>query len=409
MDDVALTFDPTPFLAGLDAINSGIGSMNDHFKGMAKAGTEKTNQVQLSAVNLLGVFAKLGAVVGVFKFALSGIPEIGQTFKIAGDIFQRNLLWPLRKELVPILQSVLDWVRDNRAMFVKWGSVVANIFRAVFSIVKQLISTVKNLFSTLFNELERVFGKTTNTITETVNLILFKITAVLQFIFITLEPIFQWMVKQFVKIIGYIKSFVQGFINGFGDITPVLKDFKNLWDRISELFGRIAPQQSKLNSGFSAMGSILGTVVLGVLLGVVSALDLLVTGVEETVNRLEYMDAFFSKDRTKMLKLDKERIKINKDFEKRIGERADLIKNSAVATKNLIFGTGGNEKENNLVMPLPKGQISNNNKSEMNVVNDNKNVTININGAQNPEKVGSQIKNTLDSQLREARFRSGGR
>lgn len=395
MDDIALAFDPTGFLSGIKAVENQLVSLNDNFKKTGDTGERKNQKVQLSAMNLMGVFAKLGAVVGVFKFALLGIPEIGQTFRIAGDIFQRNLLWPLRKELMPILQSVLDWVRDNRAMFVRWGTVIANVFRTVFGIIKQVIAMAKQLFNTLSNALEGIFGKTTKTVTEMANLILFKITAVAQFILMAIEPILKHIIKGFVMVIGYVKSFIEGFMIGFGSIMPVLEQFKGLWDRIVVLFDKLLPVQSKLNVGFKSLGAILGTVVLGVLLAIVSALDLVITGVEKAINRLSYFQAWRKGNQFEMKKLDRENKAINDSFKRRTLERADLIKESVLRTKDVLVGA--------------KGQVTNTNTSSSNVVNDNKVVHINVNGAKDPKATANEIKTSLSGNLREARYRAGGR
>lgn len=395
MDDIALAFDPTGFLSGIKAVENQLVSLNDNFKKTGDTGEKKNQKVQLSAMNLMGVFAKMGAVVGVFKMALSGIPEIGQTFKIAGDIFQRNLLWPLRKELVPLLQSVLDWVRDNRAMFVKWGTVIANVFRAVFSIIKQVITMAKELFNTLSNSLERIFGKTTKTVTEMANLILFKITAVAMFILMTIQPILEWIIKQFVKIIGYVAQFVKGFINGFGNITPILKNFSAVWDTLVSLFDKILPKQSAMNGFFKSLGSIIGTTVLAAVLGLIQALDFLIHSLGKAVNGYQKLKAIIKGNSFEVRRLEREQEKENKQFEKRSADRTKILEDSIKRTWSLINSR-------------PKGQVTNTNNNST-TVNDNKVVNIRVDGSKDPKVTANEVKNTLAGELRESKYRTGGR
>jgi hypothetical protein len=410
MDDIALSFDPSGFLSGLNAVTDKLGTLNNNFQQMGQKGQKQTQAVGLSAKNLLGVFGKLGMLAGAVKGLLSGIPELGQTFKIAGDIFQKNFLWPLRKELMPILQSFLNWVRDNRAMFVKWGTVLANVFRSIFSILKMVMKIAKDLFRTLADSLERIFGKTTQTVTDMMNVILFKITAIAMFILMTLKPIFEFLIDQFTKIIERVKNFAEGFWESFGSVIPILKEFANLWDRIMKIFNKLTPAQSKVNSSFKRLGSILGTTVLVVLLAIVSALDLVITGVEKAVNRLSYFNAWRKGDKREMKLLNTENEKINRDAKKRFLERGEMIKNSAIRTKDILMGTNTKEQvtTNNNSSTNIKGQVTTNNNSGT-TVNDNKVVNINVSGARGPEETAKTVERNLPEELRESKFRAGGR
>lgn len=394
MNDIALAFDPTGFLSGIKAVENQLVSLNSNFQKAGDTGNKKNQQVQLSAKNLMAVFAKLGAVVGTFKMVLSGIPEIGRTFKIAGDIFQRNLLWPLRKELIPILQSVLDWARDNRAMFVRWGTVIANTFRAVFNIIKQIVKMGRDLFNQLIKGLEQIFGKTVNSVTEMANIILFKVAAVVMFIMMTLEPVFKWIVDKFLELVKNIKLFVEGFMEGFGSIMPVIEEFKNQWDRIVKLFDKLIPKQSSVNSLFSKLGSILGTTVLAAVMGLVQGIDFLVHSLSKAVNGYQKLKAAVKGNWAEVERLDIQAKQEEKDFQQRSNVRSKMIEDSIKRTWKFVTSS-------------PKGEVTTNNNQNGNttIQNDNKVVNINVNESKTPKETADSI----DEKLREARFRAGGR
>ena len=87
-------------------------------------GLKKSSQSMASTFigGLKSMAIRAGLVALAFKSIqgiLNSMPEIGKTFGIAKDIFMKNLLWPLRKFILPYLQRLLDWVRTHRLMFVK--------------------------------------------------------------------------------------------------------------------------------------------------------------------------------------------------------------------------------------------------------------------------------------------------
>lgn len=116
--DVAFTFNPDPVLGAVKRIDDGFSKMA---KGFGDSSAKMSNAV---TAGILKAGAVVGALVGTFKGlgnVLKRMPEIGQVFGVAKDIFFKNFLFPIRKELLPLLQQLLDWVRDNRAMFVRWA------------------------------------------------------------------------------------------------------------------------------------------------------------------------------------------------------------------------------------------------------------------------------------------------
>jgi len=131
------------FLKGLGEISKKLESL----VGTTEKSTQKISKgVSISAMSFLKINAALSfAKMGISKL-MSNIPEIGQTFKIAGDVITRNFLWPLRQQLMPYLQKFLNWVRDHRAMFVRWGAVLVNVFQVVVQGVKSAINILKPFY-----------------------------------------------------------------------------------------------------------------------------------------------------------------------------------------------------------------------------------------------------------------------
>lgn len=211
-DDLAFTFDTSFFDKGIDKVMKGFSSMEDKAHIVAK-GVSK---------GLTNVAVNLGVVVAGFKSiktALFDMPEVGQAFGIAKDVFLKNLLFPLRKEILPLLQDMLDWVRDSRVRFVKWGNNLANIFRVVVSGVKSIISFIKRMSEQASIFAERVFGERTRSIEDIFNLVTFKLSTVIEFAGILAEDV------------GNMFSNVIKNLNGIG--TPLGEIINNL----SALFG----------------------------------------------------------------------------------------------------------------------------------------------------------------------------
>ena len=137
-DDVQFTYDTKGFTAAMNQMvtkfDSAVTAMSSHSKTLGNVTEKNITNGFLKAQVLFAGLSK------VFSFAVGQInkyiPEIGQTFNLVSGIVMRNFLFPLRRELVPLLQSILNWTMTHRKVFVEWGSLVANVFRAVIQVGK---------------------------------------------------------------------------------------------------------------------------------------------------------------------------------------------------------------------------------------------------------------------------------
>jgi len=466
MEDLTLTLNPAMFMKGLDTIGNGIGKLNQNFSQMGKTGDQKIQKIGMSAMSLVKTLAPIAIAGGAIRKAFSQIPELGRAFSIAGDIFSRNLLWPLRKELMPMLQSMLSWVRDNRAMFLRWGNVLANIFRTVVSLVKSVFSLLKRLWDRITSGIERVFGKTVRSMSDLVNIALFKLAAIGQFIMAMLEPVFDFIADLFVSALENVKAFIGGFMDGLGELSPELNDMWESLKRIGESLGLLGDKVGSLRGLFSALGSTIGTLVGGVLRAVKVAIDGIATAIEGLQTRFAQFKAWRAGDMKEVVRLEREGVIKSQKFLKRTAETGkrqwESIKGTGAAYKELFVGDREEEKKqpqvlrNNVVKntknvnqidnrkntPL-KNNITNvtNNQNRNNVTNVTKNqnrknvtnitkgsikrtnnvthnkaetkvnapITININESNAPKDIAKAVKSHLRDSLQEARFRSGGK
>ncbi len=389
MNDIELSFDPKLFLKGMESINASMDRMNGQFSEFAQKGTKAVQKTSVS----MGSFVK-GTIVaqGVMKVLnkiMSGMPEIGRTFSMVGDIMQRNLLWPLRKALLPYLQKILDWTRDNRAMFVRWGNVLANIFRIIVDLVKTFYDMVKRLWDRLTAGIERVFGKTVNTMTELVNVLLFKITAVAQWIMLTVEPIVGFIIDAFMGMLTAAREFFAGFSKGFGDIGADLDDFLGSISRLLDKMTGLKDTGGAVVKTFRTLGTVLGMVLGPVVRTLLQLFDNLGHSIDMTSNSIALFRAGSPREKARLLR---EREKLQKDFQVRSKDRADRQMEAWKSGVSDIKDTwtGGNNG----------GQTINNDNSKVDV-------KIEVNGAGDPVQTADEVQKKFNNSLQNARFKSG--
>jgi phage-related protein len=309
------------------------------------------------------------------------LPEVSKAFGMAGDVITRNLFWPLRKEIVPLLQKMLDWVRDHRAMFVQWGNVLVNIFRTIKTIVMGFIEILQHMWERLSAGLERIFGKTTNTVSQTINLILFKITAVFIFVKSLMEPFIDFMVDGFLKIIEYVKAFATGFMEGLANIGSTLgeamKSFRGLYDVIHNLLG----DGNALVNVFKLLGNVIGGTVRWAIIGLSTMIDGLAERIERFTNLIN------------MLKIYKETG--NLDFATKMGEIGDktITAKYAVRDKQRAKTMMEGDAQTFEAMKKNFSPASNTNNSSSKV--DNSTTNIHVSGSKDPAKDATDIHKNL--------------
>lgn len=258
-EDDIFTFDINPFLKGLKKVSEGMSALQKNAADMAKS-------VSSGMMNAAAKIGLLGVGFSLVKKAINAMPEIGKTFGIAQEIISKNFLYPLRQAIFPLLQKFLNWVRDNRAMFVKWGTAVANIFRMVVSGVKQIIEFGSKMANAFKDFINKTFGLQIKSFEDFINVLTFKIAVLAQFFSEVIGGLFKpnkdsnslltvikGIVTLFSKIINFIKEIGGSFLEGF---MPHLKEMatplQRIVDAVTKIFDKLfgGSKQLEIWKGF---------------------------------------------------------------------------------------------------------------------------------------------------------------
>jgi hypothetical protein len=186
----------------------------------------------------IGNILSSGGLSLLGKFG-SAMPMVSDTLSQMGTVITNNLLRPLQATFLPLLRSLMQWVRDNRTSFLQLGTVISSAFKAGFSIAKALIGTVIDLAKSLWSTISGGGKITFNSFLNFLNLTLLKITFIFTFIQILLEPLIKGIGNLFKTIWdNAIKPFIDGFMEGFGSqLGPLFEDFLSLVSEAKALFG----------------------------------------------------------------------------------------------------------------------------------------------------------------------------
>lgn len=275
-DDLAFTFDTDLFTNGIKKITRGMDSMQTSATTVARGISKGFNVV----------IAKLAVIKGAFmsiKSSLNQMPEVGKAFGIAKNVFLKNLLYPLRKEIMPLLQKMMDWVRDNRTLFVKWGQTIANVFRSAISGFKTLLGWARSITKTLFGFINDMFGTTIKSFDDLLNIVSFKIALVVEFLKLLARPIMdalgpltdmlkntllvvlEGVVSLFGKIARFVveigTSFTEGFVKG---ITGIEGPLKKIFDAMGGIVDLLFTGEGPLKfwkDVFEGLGYVIGTTI----------------------------------------------------------------------------------------------------------------------------------------------------
>lgn len=271
---------------GLSEVSNQANDVGKDMTAMGQDAQKAGGLANMSFSGLLGRLALVGSAIAGIRAGLNKIPEIGQAFSIAGDIFLRNLLNPLRQELLPLLNAMLKWVTDHRALFVKMGSVIAQIFRLILGLAKAFFEILSKIGKSIKNTLTGVFGDITKGITKTINLVITKIAFMALFITTILEPVFETIGK----LVGFIATGIVGLFEGIGKgATGIFKVFNELTKSFKELFDVILGGTERA-SGFrkfmNDIGEIIGKVLITSLKSVVAGIKLVIRFVKSFISGL---------------------------------------------------------------------------------------------------------------------------
>jgi hypothetical protein len=330
-DDIVFNFDAKPFLVAIQQMTAGMTKMtnaistdtstiskksDDTFKTQkenVKNTQENTKKsAEASGGMITGLIGKIGGIAVAYlgvRAAMRAIPEIGQAFSIVGDIINKNLFWPLRKELVPYLQQMMTWVRTHRMMFVEWGRVIANAFRAVVTVVKIVFDVVSKMFSKIASIVEGTFGKTTGSITRLLNVTILKITVLVSFVIALLEPVFDFIANGFGNLITASVKFFRGFVGGADGLARPLRSIYDSMIMLLKMFTSSKEEAKEFGDAMGELGGLLGRTVVVALEGMANALAGIVHLMKSAAMSIRYISEWSSAS------TPEERKKINKKFE----------------------------------------------------------------------------------------------
>lgn len=259
-EDAIFTYDTQAMQQFFEKMDKFFEKMDSNVKGVGKASKNTGKAISDGVKRGIKAIGKLGIAFLLIKKVTDKIPELGQTFKIAGEIMVRNFLWPLRKMLMPILQGILNWVRDNRAQFVRWGQHLANIFKGVIRFVQSAFKAIQSIIKGVMSGIQKTFGGASKSISDIMNIITFKFNAIMLFFGMILEEIG--------KAVG---NFFEGFIE---TASPVINIIQELIGYITELIGQVDFGENAFKKFGQIVGAILTTIIGSTVMATMALIEL---------------------------------------------------------------------------------------------------------------------------------------
>lgn len=400
--DIGFTFDTTPFTKGINKVLGGMNKMETSATNVAKGVSRGFNRI----------IAKIGIAAGAFfslRTAINNMPEIGKAFGIAKDTILKNLLFPIRKQLMPLLQGLLDWTRDNRTLFVKWGQAIAGVLKSAINGFKQFLGFMKRVGGGALDFINRIFDSSIGSFSELINVAIFKIATAVEFFKALMAPLGELLgplVDQFVdilvptvqslaSILGKVAefavrigtAFLEGWLEGVQGIEgPITK----IWDAIKGILDALFTGEGPLefwSKTFEGIGKIVGTVLVGAF----ETIGLVLQGIEFVIRKII---EFFNSEAFQAV--------WNHLFAPREDDKSRMTGGVNVGGEGL--GTLSREGR---IGELREGNINNTSNNTDNSIN--MNVTVNANGMPEgmAEQTGSEIMDALRRKLNEERERTG--
>lgn len=394
MNDVTLTYDPNPFLNGFKQIASSLNSLDNNFQNFSNNSEKRTQKVSASFFQITKAVIIAQTAISLMRKAVSkiteNIPELGASFKIAGDVISKNLLWPLRQQLAPLLQGMLNWVRDNRAMFLAWGNVIANIFRVIKGMVVGVWDALKTFWNTFTKAISRSMGTTVKSISEIINLILFKIAVVAAYATAVLQSLAAPIGNLFASLINMVSAFANGFMAGFGSISGVLDNFFGLVRDVIGIFAEAGQEKGFLNL-LKDIGAIIGWLVG-------TGLDSLITSVRQAIKGFQMLFDVVGIIKAKISGSKEDQEKARQQLQNRVNQYEDI---------NDKYGQRQRERNRGVVETFtgaPQAMVTTNTtntrttSANNNVVNNNQKIDVHVNGSTDPNTTARHVVNELKKQ-----------
>ena len=415
MEDVAFTFDPQPFLTAMEKLNGGLDNFVSNTSKMGTQASGHVQKVEMSALALGKALLPIIIIVKAIQKLIQSLPEIGRTFAIVGEIFNNNLIYPLRQELIPLLEKLLGWFRDNRALFLRIGNAIASVFRLVMEVVKNLITLLRDMWDKLFNGLQDIFGRTTKNIEDMVNLMIFKISALVIYIMTIIRPVAMFLVDVILQISKYMQTFFQGFMTGFGSMSPVLDSLKASFSDILGLMRELQVNGNAITNVFRSLGIVIGALVKGALVALVQSLDTVVMGISRAILGVQRIVALRRGESMDDLR-EKER-EIMEGYVDRTRDRggmiADTTQSAGRNTAQTMIVDNTQSAGRNVAQTWQTDPANVNNQTNVGGTDQSttNNIDIHINVEStnaSPQEIGEKVEDAIENTLIEGRRRSGG-
>lgn len=235
-DEARFPFDIKNFQKAVNDMSKSVSTIQQKMEGFGKTMTQSVSKA------IMGATAKIGLLVKSFKSIMGNMPEIGQAFKIAGSIVSREFFFPIRQKLMPYLQKMLDWVRDHRTLFAKWGQAVADTLNVVIVVAKSLWSVFKDLTTMLTDTLQRALGTSFKTLDEFVAVLQVKVAFAMLLIgeaikqlADTVSPVFETVISKGAEILKFFTDLLGAWIgiNKEGhSLGTIFKDLVGIFDKL---------------------------------------------------------------------------------------------------------------------------------------------------------------------------------
>lgn len=317
-DEAKFPFDVKNFQKAVDQMSKSVTSMETKLNKFGSTMQKSVSKGIMSATT------KIGLLVKGFKSITKNMPEIGQAFKIAGDMISKEFFFPIRQQIMPYLQKMLDWVRDHRALFTKWGQAVADVLKTVIDVSKTLYNTLKDVVKILTDSLQKGLGTSFKSLDEFISVLQVKISFVTLLIGDAVKamvekiaPTFEYIVEKGAEVLSFftdlfgtwatgndtgknftnvmntlydifdkivhvigdsMTSFLQGMLQPLKDLSAPLDTVNNAFQRLLSLFGD--GENTGLKKVFSWLGNLVGNQLVVAFESLAVAIDTVVVGIQ---------------------------------------------------------------------------------------------------------------------------------
>ena len=237
-DEARFPFDIKNFQKAVDSMAKSVSTIQQKMDGFGKTMTQSVSKA------IKGATAQMALLVKGFKSVMGSMPEIGQAFKLASGIISREFFYPIRQKIIPYLQKMLDWTRDHRTLFAKWGQAVADTLGVVIVVAKSLWSIFKDLTKMLVDTLQRSLKTSFNTLDEFVAVLQVKVAfamllmgEAIKKLAETVTPTLEFIVAKGGEVISFLGQLAKAWtMNGtFEEFGGILENIYGIFDKIARV------------------------------------------------------------------------------------------------------------------------------------------------------------------------------